>query len=282
MGWSARNFRKAEINSAIRGLPKSSLKGNFQSPCRSTVIVLKTDKSCRTAMGKAPGTDILPDIPGLHSVPNALSLVTLSFFFHTPPPAPWKMAVALYVLIFKDHLCLNTNKRIICTFPGMPKQEGFFPSRFGQKAYVHCYSLQDPQQFQHLSVRLIRRETERKLVLEQKFKPESESSISSFPFLMQRWDKAGSEALLMFQHCVWCSLGAKAHSSAHRGHMLKFSLHGKPAGREVVAAKVLAEPPWSEWSSSTSDPTAPWSVPSTGQRVQHVAIEESKEYAIVK
>lgn len=86
MGQSARNFRKAEINSVIRGVPKSTLKGNFQSPCGSTVIVLKTDKSCRTAMGKAPGTDTLSEIPELHSAPNALTLGTnaLSFFSTDP------------------------------------------------------------------------------------------------------------------------------------------------------------------------------------------------------
>lgn len=73
-----------------------------------------------------------------------------------------------------------------------------------------CTLLSPPrpsQQFQHLSVRLITRETE-KLVLDQKFKPKSESLIPSFLFLTQRRDEAGGKAVLVLQTLhlclIWC------------------------------------------------------------------------------
>ena len=122
-------------------------------------------------------------------------------------------------------MCPNTNKRIIqITFPGMPTQEGSFPLVLWAKGRCTLLSLPRPSQhFQHLSVRLITRETEKKLGLAQKFKPKSESLIPSFLFLMQRGDKAGCKAYV----CI--SFGIKAHSSARRGHVLKFPLDGKPA-----------------------------------------------------
>lgn len=122
------------------------------------------------------------------------------------------------------------------------------------------------QQFQHLSVRLIRRETERKLVLDQKFKPDSESSISSFPSLMQRWDKAGGKALLLLQTQCLCLLWCQSTHSAHRGHVLRFPPHGN-SRRE------------SWWLlSSWLSPSGQWgqAAPQTLQPVQAAATEERK------
>lgn len=57
-------------------------------------------------------------------------------------------------------------------------------------------------------MRLITRETEKKLVLDQKFKPNSKSLIHSILFLTQRWGKAGGKAMLVLQtlhlRLVWC------------------------------------------------------------------------------
>jgi len=61
--------------------------------------VLKTDTGCRATMGQAPGTNTLPEVPGLHSAPNARSLLTLSLFVHGPQRK--EVAVALHVVSFK-------------------------------------------------------------------------------------------------------------------------------------------------------------------------------------
>lgn len=141
------------------------------------------------------------------------------------------------------------------------KTGGVFPLTLWAKGI--CTLLFPPgpsQQFQHLSVRLIRRETERKLVQDQKFKPDSESSISSFPFLMQRWDKAGSKALLILPALCLCLLWCQSTQQCSQKPSAEPPTMESQLERGLVPAELLAEPPWSGWSSSTSDP---WSVPST-------------------
>lgn len=112
----------------------------------------------------------------------------------------------------------------------MPTQEGFFPLVLWATGICRLLSPPRPsQQFQHLSVRLITRETEKQLVLDQKFKPRSESLTPSFLFLMQRWAEAGSKTMLVLQMLRLRPFGVKADSSAHRGHVLKLALYGNPA-----------------------------------------------------
>lgn len=224
-------------------------------------------------MGKAPGTDTLPEIPGVHSVPNALSLVTLSLFVHSPPTKK-TMAVALYVLSFKrPFVSKHQWKNCLHVFRNA-KTGWVLPLMLWAKGI--CTLLFPPgssQQFQHLSVRLIRRETERKLVLDQKFKPESESSISSFPFLMQRRDKAGSKALLLLQTQCLCLLWCQ---STHSAHVLRFPPHGN-SWRESWWLLSSWLSPSGQWGRA-----APQTLQPHGQPVQAAATEERKECAIVK